>query len=89
MLGYGQARGGGKAKAALEARPVCRIETGEAGDFGIELQGNRAGWSVSLFADNNFGLTVNSVHFRQPFIMIGGSGTRLLVSQIVLFTVDE
>jgi hypothetical protein len=37
MLGYGQAAGGGKAKAVLEARPVCRIETGEAGDFGIEL----------------------------------------------------
>jgi hypothetical protein len=37
MLGYGQAGGGGKAEAVLKARPVCRIETGEAGDFGIEL----------------------------------------------------
>ena len=42
---------------------MSRIEIGEAGDFGIELQFDGAGRAVALLADDDFGLAMDTIAF--------------------------
>ena len=48
------------------------VEIGEAGDRGVELQFEGAGWAVTLLTDDHFRLAFNAVAFSQPFVERSG-----------------
>src|SRR6266516_7065614 len=55
------------ARGGLEVAPVCAIEIGEAGHRGVELQFDRPCGTMTLLTNNNFGLAIHALAFRQPF----------------------
>src|SRR5499427_3318610 len=53
-------------------------EIAEAGDRGIEVQLDRAGRTMALLADDDFGPADRALHVCLPFGVFLGAGTRLL-----------
>jgi addiction module HigA family antidote len=73
----------------LIARLVPGIEISKAGYFSVKLQIDRSGRSVPLLANNDLSLSENGFHISLPFLVLDRPGTRFLVHEIVLFTIDE
>src|SRR5258707_14656755 len=53
---------------SLRQMAVMR-QIAEPGQAGFELQFNRAGRAVALFADDDFGLAMNQRHVQLPFFV--------------------
>src|SRR5580704_177304 len=68
---------------------VVAGEVAETRDLGIELQVDRAGWSVALLADDDLGLAVGRIHLDLPLDVLVGARPRLLVAQVVFLAVHE
>src|SRR3954470_181561 len=61
----------------------------EARHVSVEVQLHGPGRSVSLLADDEFGLAVNLLHLGQPFEMLFRARARFLVLQVVLLAEDK
>src|SRR5690242_9253075 len=61
----------------------------EARHVVLELQRHRAGRSMALLADDDFGLAVRDFHFRLPLEMLFRPGPRFAVLEIILLAINE
>ena len=68
---------------------IVRNKIFEFSRIGLELQSNRSGWTVSLFADNDLGQTCNTLHFFLPFEMFRCVQSGFASRKIVFLSKDE
>src|SRR6476659_3948580 len=79
-----------KRKSLARDREVVLLgEVGKAGDVRLELQRDRAGRSMALFADDHFGLAVDQLHLGLPLEMLFGADARLAIAQVILLAKHE
>src|SRR3954467_5909780 len=78
---------------AMSVRPLRQValigEIAKSRELAFEMQFDHAGRSVTLLADDDFGLAVDQRHVELPFFVFRRTRSRLLVGEVVFLAIDK
>src|SRR4051812_37496529 len=70
-------------------QPLLLREVREPRDGALEVELYGVGWAMALLPNDHLGLSKSRIHVGLPLEVLFGSGARLAVLEIVLFTEHE